>query len=77
MLVKGLVDGVVSGLQSQTDDAGTASAAPRIAEALGAFAFAAYGAAVEVAGELLRKGTYGFAELSTAGANAARAAFIN
>jgi hypothetical protein len=40
MLVKGIVDGVVSGLQSQTDDAGTASASPRIAKALGAFAFA-------------------------------------
>ncbi|MGH2852643.1 MAG: hypothetical protein ACRDLF_00405 [Solirubrobacteraceae bacterium] len=36
VLVKGIVDGVVSGLQSQTDLAGAASAAPRIAEALGA-----------------------------------------
>jgi len=36
VLVKGIVDGVVSGLQSQTDHAGAASAAPRVAEALGA-----------------------------------------
>jgi hypothetical protein len=36
VLVKGIVDGVVSGLQSQTDLAGAASAAPRIAESLGA-----------------------------------------
>ncbi len=36
MLVKGIVDGVVSGLQSQTDHSGAASAAPRIAESLGA-----------------------------------------
>ena len=40
VLVKGIVDGVVSGLQSQTDVAGAASAAPRIAEALGAPAVA-------------------------------------
>lgn len=43
----------------------------------GAFAFAAYGAAVEVAGELLSDGTYGFTELSAAGAKAARAAFAD
>jgi hypothetical protein len=36
VLVKGIVDGIVSGLQSQTDLAGAASAAPRIAEVLGA-----------------------------------------
>ena len=36
VLVKGIVDGVVCGLQSQTDHAGAASAAPRIAETLGA-----------------------------------------
>jgi hypothetical protein len=35
VLVKGIVDGVVSGLQSQTDLGGAASASPRIAEALG------------------------------------------
>ncbi len=43
----------------------------------GAFAFAAYGAAVEVAGELLNEGTYSFAELSAAGAKAARVAFAD
>ena len=36
VLVKSIVDGVVCGLQSQTDHAGAASAAPRIAESLGA-----------------------------------------
>ncbi len=36
VLIKGIVDGVVSGLQSQDDHAGAASAAPRVAEALGA-----------------------------------------
>jgi 2-methylisocitrate lyase-like PEP mutase family enzyme len=41
----------------------------------GGFAFAAYGAAVEVASELLRDGTYGFTELSSAGVRGARAAF--
>jgi 2-methylisocitrate lyase-like PEP mutase family enzyme len=41
----------------------------------GGFAFAAYGAAVEVASELLSDGTYGFTELSAAGGKAARAAF--
>jgi len=41
----------------------------------GGFAFAAYGAAVQVSSELLSDGTYGFAELSGAGAKAARAAF--
>jgi 2-methylisocitrate lyase-like PEP mutase family enzyme len=41
----------------------------------GGFAFAAYGAAVQVASELLRDGTYGFAELAAAGGKAARAAF--
>jgi 2-methylisocitrate lyase-like PEP mutase family enzyme len=41
----------------------------------GGFAFAAYGAAVKVASELISDGTYGFTVLSTAGAEAARAAF--
>ena len=41
----------------------------------GGFAFAAYGAAVKVAGELLGEGTYGFTELSAPGAKAARTAF--
>ncbi|HXW59109.1 MAG TPA: isocitrate lyase/phosphoenolpyruvate mutase family protein [Solirubrobacteraceae bacterium] len=41
----------------------------------GGFAFAAYGAAVRVASELMSDGTYGFTDLSTAGATAARAAF--
>jgi 2-methylisocitrate lyase-like PEP mutase family enzyme len=41
----------------------------------GAFAFAAYGAAVEAANELLRDGTYGFSEMSAVGAQAVRAAF--
>jgi 2-methylisocitrate lyase-like PEP mutase family enzyme len=41
----------------------------------GGFAFAAYGAAIEVAGELLNAGTYGFTELSAPGAKAARTAF--
>src|SRR5437660_8876363 len=41
----------------------------------GAFAFAAYGAAVKAAGELLSEGTYGFIELSAAGAQAAHTAF--
>jgi len=41
----------------------------------GGLAFAAYGAAVEVASELLSDGTYGFTELSRVGAKAARAAF--
>ncbi|HSZ03907.1 MAG TPA: isocitrate lyase/phosphoenolpyruvate mutase family protein [Solirubrobacteraceae bacterium] len=41
----------------------------------GGFAFAAYGAAVKVASELLGQGTYGFTELSAAGAKAVRAAF--
>ena len=41
----------------------------------GGFAFAAYGAAVKAAGELLEDGTYGFTELSAAGAKAARSAF--
>jgi 2-methylisocitrate lyase-like PEP mutase family enzyme len=41
----------------------------------GGFAFAAYGAAVEAASELLGEGTYGFTELSSAGAQVARAAF--
>lgn len=43
----------------------------------GGFAFAAYAAALEVAGELLSDGTYGFTELSAAGAGAARAAFAD
>jgi 2-methylisocitrate lyase-like PEP mutase family enzyme len=41
----------------------------------GGFAFAAYGAAVKLASELINDGTYGFTTLSTAGAEAARAAF--
>jgi 2-methylisocitrate lyase-like PEP mutase family enzyme len=41
----------------------------------GAFAFAAYGAALEAASELLALGTYGFTERAGAGATAARAAF--
>jgi 2-methylisocitrate lyase-like PEP mutase family enzyme len=41
----------------------------------GAFAFAALGAAVEAAHELLGQGTYGFRELAARGAQAARAAF--
>jgi 2-methylisocitrate lyase-like PEP mutase family enzyme len=41
----------------------------------GGFAFAAYGAAVQAASELMSHGTYGFTELSSAGANAAKAAF--
>jgi 2-methylisocitrate lyase-like PEP mutase family enzyme len=41
----------------------------------GAFAFAAYGAVARAANELLSEGTYGFTELSVAGAKAARAAF--
>ena len=41
----------------------------------GGFAFAAYGAAVKLAGELLGDGTYGFTELSAPGAKAARTAF--
>ncbi len=42
----------------------------------GGFAFAAYGAAVKAAGELLGDGTYGFTELSAAGAKAVRSAFV-
>ncbi len=41
----------------------------------GGFAFAAFGAAARAATELLTEGTYGFTELSSAGAKAARAAF--
>jgi 2-methylisocitrate lyase-like PEP mutase family enzyme len=41
----------------------------------GAFAFAAYGAAVDAASELLSDGTYGFSEVSAAGSKATRAAF--
>jgi 2-methylisocitrate lyase-like PEP mutase family enzyme len=41
----------------------------------GAFAFAAYAAALEAGRELLEHGTYGFAERSGAGARAVRAAF--
>jgi 2-methylisocitrate lyase-like PEP mutase family enzyme len=41
----------------------------------GGFAFAAYGAAVDAARELLDEGTYGFTELSAPGAQAARTAF--
>jgi 2-methylisocitrate lyase-like PEP mutase family enzyme len=43
----------------------------------GAFAFAAFGAAVNAATELLTKGTYGFTELSAVGSKAARAAFAD
>ena len=43
----------------------------------GAFAFAAFGAAVGAATELLSGGTYGFLELSAAGSKAARAAFAD
>jgi 2-methylisocitrate lyase-like PEP mutase family enzyme len=41
----------------------------------GGFAFAAYGAALQGASELISDGTYGFADLSSAGAKAARTAF--
>ena len=41
----------------------------------GGFAFVGYGAALQAAGELLGNGTYGFTELSAAGAKAARTAF--
>ncbi len=41
----------------------------------GGFAFAALGAALEAASELLHEGTYGFAELSSRGSRAAREAF--
>lgn len=41
----------------------------------GAFAFAALGALLDAAGELMRDGTYSFTELSSAGAKAARTAF--
>jgi 2-methylisocitrate lyase-like PEP mutase family enzyme len=41
----------------------------------GGFAYAAYGAALEVAGELLSAGTYGFTEYAAVGGKAARAAF--
>jgi 2-methylisocitrate lyase-like PEP mutase family enzyme len=41
----------------------------------GAFAFVAYGAALEAAQELLDEGTYGYAERSAVGSKAARAAF--
>jgi 2-methylisocitrate lyase-like PEP mutase family enzyme len=43
----------------------------------GAFAFAAYGALLNAATELLSEGTYGFAELAAAGARATRAAFAD
>jgi 2-methylisocitrate lyase-like PEP mutase family enzyme len=43
----------------------------------GAFAFAAFGAVVEAASELLSEGTYGFMERSATGAKAARAAFTD
>jgi 2-methylisocitrate lyase-like PEP mutase family enzyme len=42
----------------------------------GGFAFAAYGAALQAASELLSDGTYGFTELSAAGAQAVRSAFV-
>ncbi len=41
----------------------------------GGFAFAAYGAALHAATELISDGTYSFTDLSTAGAKAARTAF--
>jgi len=41
----------------------------------GGFAFAAYGAALKAASELMSDGTYGFTELSIAGAKAAQTAF--
>jgi len=41
----------------------------------GGFAFAAVGAVVGAASELLNQGTYGFTELSGAGAKAARTTF--
>jgi len=41
----------------------------------GGFAFAAYGAALQVAKDLISDGTYRFTDLSSAGAKAARAAF--
>jgi 2-methylisocitrate lyase-like PEP mutase family enzyme len=43
----------------------------------GAFAFTALGAVVSAATELLNDGTYGFTEISAAGARAARAAFAD
>ena len=43
----------------------------------GAFAFAAYAAALEAGRELLGQGTYGFTERSGAGARAAREAFAD
>ncbi len=43
----------------------------------GSFAYAAYGAAVEAARELLSEGTYDFTERSAAGAKAARMAFAD
>jgi 2-methylisocitrate lyase-like PEP mutase family enzyme len=43
----------------------------------GAFAFAALGAVVGAASELLNEGTYGFTELSATGAKAARTAFAD
>ncbi len=43
----------------------------------GAFAFAALGAALGAANELLHDGTYGFMELSAAGSRAVRAAFAD
>jgi 2-methylisocitrate lyase-like PEP mutase family enzyme len=41
----------------------------------GGFAFAAYGAAIELARELLEEGTYGFIEPAAVGGKAARSAF--
>lgn len=41
----------------------------------GGFAFAAYGAAVQAARELMNEGTYRFTDLSSVGAKAARTAF--
>jgi 2-methylisocitrate lyase-like PEP mutase family enzyme len=43
----------------------------------GAFAFAAFGAVIRAANELLGDGTYGFLELAASGAKGARAAFTD
>ena len=42
----------------------------------GGFAFAAYGAALQLARELMADGTYSFTDLSTVGAKAAPTAFV-
>jgi 2-methylisocitrate lyase-like PEP mutase family enzyme len=43
----------------------------------GAFAFAAFGAVIGAANELLGDGTYGFLELAASGSKGARAAFTD